>query len=198
MKKKSSRSASAFGIVLSRLLVVLAVASIALNASFVLFFLPLQATTEKNSSSSSSSNNSSSLNNISSSAKHKEQNGATNDRQHILDIFQEAGVNLTTEMIEALPTWSQVQQVVGTHPYLINLESCQRYRDKVPPLERMLGSAGMFNTGTNLVTHLLKQNCEIPERREKYGPKQSKESYGMRWQVPWGKLAFVIVDVLFI
>jgi hypothetical protein len=51
----------------------------------------------------------------------------------------------------------------------------------------MLGSAGMFNTGTNLVTHLLKQNCEIPERVEKYGPHQSKESYGMRWQVQWGK-----------
>jgi hypothetical protein len=33
----------------------------------------------------------------------------------------------------------------------------------------------------------LKQNCEIPERRQKMGPHQSKESYGMRWQVPWGK-----------
>jgi hypothetical protein len=204
IKKKASRSSAAFGIVLSRLLVVLAVVSIALNVSFVLFFLPLQATTENvsSSSSSSSSNNnnssSSSLHNISSNAKNKEQNGATNDRQHILDIFQEAEVNLTTEMVDALPTWSQVQQVVGTHPYLLNLESCQRYRDKVPPIERMLGSAGMFNTGTNLVTHLLKQNCEIPERREKYGQKQSKESYGMRWQVPWGKLAYMIVVVLFI
>lgn len=191
IKKKASRPSSAFGIVLSRLLVALAVVGIALNLSFVLFFLPLPATTENGSSSSSSSNNDNNIL-LSSSAK-KEQNGATNDRQHILDIFQEAGVNLTTEMIESLPTWSQVQQVVGTHPYLLNLESCPRYRDKVPPIERMLGAAGMFNTGTNLVTHLLKQNCEIPERREKYGPKQSKESYGMRWQVPWGKLACLLI-----
>jgi hypothetical protein len=74
--------------------------------------------------------------------------------------------------------------VVGDHPILLGLDKCNEFRDKVPPLERMLGSSGMFNTGTNLVTHLLKQNCEIPERREQYGPHQSKESYGMRWQVP--------------
>mmetsp|Transcript_27743 Transcript_27743/g.67534 ORF Transcript_27743/g.67534 Transcript_27743/m.67534 type:complete len:404 (-) Transcript_27743:769-1980(-) len=108
-------------------------------------------------------------------------------RQHILEMFKEAEVNLTSDQIDALPTWSQVQQVVGTHPHVLNLESCARYREIVPPLERMLGSAGPFNTGTNLVTHLLKQNCEIPERREKCGPHESKECYGMRWQVPWGK-----------
>jgi len=45
----------------------------------------------------------------------------------------------------------------------------------------------MFNTGTNLITRLLKENCEIPERQEKFGPHQPKEKYGMRWQVPWGK-----------
>ncbi|KAG7374252.1 hypothetical protein IV203_013347 [Nitzschia inconspicua] len=108
-------------------------------------------------------------------------------RQYILDIFQEAGVSLTPEMESQLPTWQQVRDVVGDHPHILNLECCPAFREKVPPLERMLGASGMFNTGTNLVTHLLKQNCEIPERREKYGPHQSKESYGMRWQVPWGK-----------
>jgi hypothetical protein len=110
-------------------------------------------------------------------------------RQHILDLFQEAGVELTPDMEESLPTWSQVQEVVGQHPYIVGLEHCARYRQIAPPLERMLGPAGMFNSGTNLVTHLLKQNCEIPERRAKMGPSQSKESYGMRWQVPWGKVS---------
>jgi hypothetical protein len=112
---------------------------------------------------------------------------AQEGRQHILDLFQEAGVTLTSEMESKLPTWSQVQEVIGPHPYLLGLEQCSKYRDKVPAVERMLGAAGMFNTGTNLVTHLLKQNCEIPERRALSGPHQSKESYGMRWQVPWGK-----------
>lgn len=105
-------------------------------------------------------------------------------RQYMLSIFQEADVTLTPEMEAQLPTWKQVQDVVGDHPHVLNLESCVTFRDSVPPLERMLGASGMFNTGTNLVTHLLKQNCEIPERREKFGPHQSKESYGMRWQVP--------------
>lgn len=107
--------------------------------------------------------------------------------EYILGIFKEAGVELTPEMKAQLPSWSQVKEVVGPHPYILGLDKCKAFREKVPPIERMLGSSGMFNTGTNLITHLLKQNCEIPERREKFGPHQSKESYGMRWQVPWGK-----------
>ena len=108
-------------------------------------------------------------------------------REHILRIFHEAGVDLTPEMEEKLPTWEQVQEVVGPHPYILGLERCEEFRQRTPPLERMLGAAGMFNSGTNLVTHLLKQNCEIPERRKMMGPHQPTESYGMRWQVPWGK-----------
>lgn len=51
-------------------------------------------------------------------------------------------------------------------------------------LERMLGAAGMFSTGTNLLTQLLKRNCYIPERAERYGlDTASKEQLGMRWQV---------------
>ena len=112
-------------------------------------------------------------------------------RRHILDLFKEAGVDLTPEMEEELPSWSQVQKVVGPHPYIVGLERCEAYRRKVPPLERMLGSAGMFNSGTNLATHLLKQNCEIPERRHQAGPHKPKEAYGMRWQVPWGKVCSI-------
>lgn len=110
------------------------------------------------------------------------------DRQHVRDLLiTEAGLNITTEMEQQLPTWTQIRHVVGDAPIVLGLESCARFRTTAPPLERMVGASGMFNTGTNLLTHLLKQNCEIPERREHAGPHQSKESYGMRWQVPWGK-----------
>jgi hypothetical protein len=51
----------------------------------------------------------------------------------------------------------------------------------------MLGAAGMFSTGTNLITVLLKQNCVIPARAALYGADATKEKLGMRWQVPWGK-----------
>jgi hypothetical protein len=105
-------------------------------------------------------------------------------KEHILSIFKEAGVVLDETLIAQLPTWSEVQAAVGDHPYILGLEKCADFREKVPAVERMLGSSGMFNTGTNLVTHLLKQNCQIPERLEKYGPKASREDWGMRWQVP--------------
>ena len=88
-------------------------------------------------------------------------------------------------MEKSLPTMAQIRKVFGPKPVILGLESCSTFRDTVPALDRMLGASGMFNTGTNLVTHLLKQNCEIPERREQSGEHQSKESYGMRWQVPW-------------
>ena len=105
-------------------------------------------------------------------------------REHIISIFKEAEVELSETVIAQLPTWSEVQAVVGDHPYILGLDKCAEYREKVPAVERMLGSSGMFNTGTNLVTHLLKQNCQIPERVEKYGPNAPRDQWGMRWQVP--------------
>jgi hypothetical protein len=68
-------------------------------------------------------------------------------RQHILSIFEEAGVSLEDSQKAQLPSWNQVQDVVGEHPYIVGLEKCKEFRDTVPAVERMLGSAGMFNTG---------------------------------------------------
>jgi hypothetical protein len=73
-------------------------------------------------------------------------------RERILAIFKEANVTLTQEMMDQLPTWNQVQSVVGEHPFIDGLERCAEFRATVPALERMLGAAGMFNTGTNLGT----------------------------------------------
>jgi hypothetical protein len=118
----------------------------------------------------------------------------------ILATFQEAGITLTKEELAALPTWDDVEQVVGKDaPLIYNLEkSCAKYRSLIPGVERNIGCSGMFNSGTNLVTQLLKENCVIPERVAQYGmdgpfrDKQGKpigpgEAHGMRWQVPWGK-----------
>jgi hypothetical protein len=70
-----------------------------------------------------------------------------NGRQRILAIFEEAEITLNETMIAKLPTWQQVQDVVGEHPYIVGLEKCKEFRDTVPAVERMLGSAGMFNSG---------------------------------------------------
>ena len=65
-------------------------------------------------------------------------------QQYIRSIFEEANVELTNEMIQQLPSWSQVQQVIGEHPYIFGLDKCAEYREKVPAVERMLGSSGKF------------------------------------------------------
>lgn len=109
-------------------------------------------------------------------------------REPILKVFAEAGIPpLNASMIALLPTWDQIVKVIGPHPVVGGLDTCDAFKRDVPAVERMLGAAGMFNTGTNLVTHLLKGNCKIPERVAKYGEDASKEMHGMRWQVPWGK-----------
>ena len=66
-------------------------------------------------------------------------------QQYIRSIFEEAEVELTNEMIEQLPSWRQVQQVIGEHPYIFGLDKCAEYREKVPAVERMLGSSGKYN-----------------------------------------------------
>ena len=117
----------------------------------------------------------------------------------ILATFQEAGLDLTDAELADLPTWDEIEQVVGKDaPIIHNLESCAAYRNAIPGLDRNIGCSGMFNSGTNLVTQLLKENCIIKERLEKYGmdgpfhdpqgkPIGPGEAHGIRWQVPWGK-----------
>lgn len=113
--------------------------------------------------------------------------GGGNSKEHVLAVMKEAGITLTPELIQQLPTWKQVTDQHGHKPLILGLESCSTFRQQVPAVERMLGAAGMFSTGTNLVTVLLKQNCYIPERQTMYGVNATKELLGMRWQVPWGK-----------
>ena len=121
------------------------------------------------------------------------------NRQRVIDTFQQAGIRVTDEELAELPTWDEIEQVVGTNgPILHNLQSCSAYRSRIPAVERNIGCSGMFNSGTNLVTQLLKANCKIPERVQAYGwegpfhDKSGKsigpgEAHGIRWQVPWGK-----------
>jgi hypothetical protein len=105
----------------------------------------------------------------------------------IVDIFREAGVDLDESELQDLPKWDEVVDLVGESPVVHGLETCEAFRQSIPAVERNLGAAGMFNTGTNLVTQLMKENCKIPERVAKYGIEASREAHGIRWQVSWGK-----------
>lgn len=113
----------------------------------------------------------------------------TSSNDTVLEHFRHAGVELDEESLKKLPTWETIIQQIGPKPVYLGEETCQRFQDTVPALGRMIGSAGMFNSGTNLVTKLLKMNCVIPEQYEKYkdDPKATKEQFGIMWQCPWGK-----------
>ncbi len=85
----------------------------------------------------------------------------TNDNHNIIlprDLVHEqllnAGVSeqRLRQMNSKLPKWDDIVQQYGTTPITYNLDSCATYQRLVPAQNRVLGAAGMFNTGTNLVT----------------------------------------------
>ena len=116
--------------------------------------------------------------------------------EHIVKILTAANVEIDEELAEQLPTWDDIVSMYGDKPIIHGLETCQTYRDTVKPEDRMLGPAGMFNTGTNLLFELMKVNCDIKEARNvpsvdpalpiKY---REPRRNGMRWQAPWGKVS---------
>ena len=119
---------------------------------------------------------------------------------HIVKILTAANVEIDEELAEQLPTWDDIVSMYGDKPIIHGLDTCQTYRDTVKPEARMLGPAGMFNTGTNLLFELMKVNCNIKEARNvpsvdpllpiKY---REPRRNGMRWQAPWGKVRIQII-----
>ena len=76
-----------------------------------------------------------------------------------------------------LPTHDDFIKLYGENVVIDGLDTCKRFRDTIPESRRQIGPAGIFNTGTNLLSRLLAMNCVIPNSRIKT----------MKWQVPWGK-----------
>jgi len=101
----------------------------------------------------------------------------------IKEILQESGISITKEEEILIPSIKDIEELYGSGPKIIGLETCKTFRESVPRSETLIGPAGLFNTGTNLIDLSLENNCYIPERMKKYG----KMSLGMRKNVPWGK-----------
>ena len=104
--------------------------------------------------------------------------------ERIVRILHSASVEIDKELAEQLPTWDDVVSLYGDSPIVHGLETCEPYRNAVKPADRMIGPAGMFNTGTNLLFELMKVNCDIKAAHTK---RREPRRNGMRWQVPWGK-----------
>lgn len=106
--------------------------------------------------------------------------------EHIVKILHSANVAIDKELAEQLPVWDDVVSMYGDKPIIHGLETCEAYRQDVRAEDRMTGPAGMFNTGTNLLFQLLRDNCSIKEARRTRTHFEPRKN-GMRWQVPWGK-----------
>ena len=97
--------------------------------------------------------------------KQEEPDHGGSDKERVLRLLRMAGVAEETlrGAADRLPSWEQVEALVGPRPVLLGLESCPNYRDSVPPVRRALGAAGMFSSGTNLATQL---QAQLPHPRE--------------------------------
>ncbi|OEU20195.1 hypothetical protein FRACYDRAFT_236264 [Fragilariopsis cylindrus CCMP1102] len=105
------------------------------------------------------------------------------DLKPILKILRQGGYDISPskesyQLINRalLPKWSEIMTAYGP-PKILGLEtSCQAFQNSISSKKRNIAPAGIFNTGTNLLSHLLGKNCVWEHR-----------SGGNMWQPPWGK-----------
>lgn len=114
------------------------------------------------------------------------------DKEHIIKILKAAGTKITPEIIEQIPTWTEVKSLYGDKPKIVGLEQCSDYQLQIPKKDAYIGPSGLFNTGTNLLADLLLKNCKLPNRQwDPVKNPTTKFPYrmktGMLYQVPWGK-----------
>lgn len=113
-------------------------------------------------------------------------------REPILRILREAGFDdIDEETIETLPTWDEVTKLYGDRPRIYGLDQCQQFRNHSDEGDHFVGTAGAFNSGTNLMSEYLIQNCEMRKHMKKYG----KENKGMRYE-PSGQLIYLHIMYL--
>lgn len=72
-----------------------------------------------------------------------------------------------------------LSELYGDKPIMYGLDTCKSFQTASDPSEHFLAVAGTFNSGTNLLSELLIQNCHMPARMAKYGSVHE----GIRWQV---------------
>jgi hypothetical protein len=61
--------------------------------------------------------------------------------------------------------WSTVTELYGDIPIILGLERCHEFQTdhfRFPLWDASVGTAGLFNTGTNPFAMYLEQNCKLP------------------------------------
>jgi hypothetical protein len=111
-------------------------------------------------------------------------------REKLVKMLLEMYINVTQiddSVWEQVPVWDDIVKVHGSHPVIYGLDSCEQFRNSVDPMDRRVGIAGMFNTGTNLLAILLQHNCAIPERIKKMGRKKGHGMVSTQMSECWGE-----------
>lgn len=123
--------------------------------------------------------------------KDKEKGATMHPLQHYFDLSEAQGHNnktrilkllrdnaditeLSEETYHDLPTWHQITSMYGYKAHVIGKKfHCEAFLgDQKPVNKKWIAPAGHFNTGTNLLSDAIVQNCDTPNKE---------------WQVPWGK-----------
>lgn len=112
--------------------------------------------------------------------------GIVDDKDRIISLLQEAGVtDIDHATRRKLPSWNHITNTFGDSPRIVGLDQCQVFQNNTRPEDRLLGVAGNFNSGTNLLYKLLRLNCKVRKRKKPF----KKEHNGVLGKVPWGKHA---------
>jgi len=135
-----------------------------------------KTTTTTTSSSSSSTTTTTKVDNSKDNTKSED---GEDGKERVRNILKASGEEITPEIESKIPTWTEVKSLYGSSTKIIGLDTCDQFQSIIPVEDAYIGPAGIFNTGTNLLSGLLQSNCEVPKR--------TKKGSGLLWQVPWGK-----------
>ena len=110
------------------------------------------------------------------------------DKERVLLLLKNnAGVQEISEnTYQQLPTWSQITELYGSKPRILGLEQCESYQSYINVIQgdqKGLAVAGMFNSGTNLLSVLLASNCNLQFTKTN----RTKRYLGIYPKTPWGK-----------
>jgi hypothetical protein len=120
-------------------------------------------------------------------------------KQQVLSVLREAGIaEVDDATVQLLPTWDELTALYGKlapdEPlHLGGTDTCSRFRALVPTEEAFLGTAGLFNSGTNAMTYYLRANLRMASSTQSLPRSQRPQHHhdGILTQVPWDKHYFV-------
>ena len=106
------------------------------------------------------------------------EDGTLQGRERLWEMLATRNVTqVDAEYWSSIPTWNEILDNIkhsgdrqNAAPIIHGLDTCQAFQNKTSsdPSQRRIAPAGLFNTGTNLLSVLLEFNCQNPNRVQKF------------------------------